>query len=121
MKVVDSRTFNISQTITMAEVTVVPGGMRELHVCVGSLHYLVNDAYIMLSPVAPYSARMDILHVSQLSVLNIHGYETDLTIHLSEGNARITVFASSANARTFDYQAGDIGEADNSPGHMVCS
>lgn len=39
MKVVDSRTFNISQTIAMAEVTVVPGGMRELHVCTSSLHF----------------------------------------------------------------------------------
>lgn len=36
VKVVDSRTFNISQTIAMAEVTVVPGGMRELHVRYGS-------------------------------------------------------------------------------------
>lgn len=32
VKIVDSRTFNISQTIAMAEVTVVPGGIRELHV-----------------------------------------------------------------------------------------
>lgn len=32
------------------------------------------------------------------------------TLGISEGNARITVFASSANARTFDYQAGDIGK-----------
>jgi oxalate decarboxylase/phosphoglucose isomerase-like protein (cupin superfamily) len=33
-----------------------------------------------------------------------------LNIWYSEGNARITVFAASANARTFNYQAGDIGE-----------
>jgi oxalate decarboxylase/phosphoglucose isomerase-like protein (cupin superfamily) len=26
-----------------------------------------------------------------------------------EGNARMTIFAASSNARTFDYQAGDIG------------
>ena len=25
------------------------------------------------------------------------------------GQGRVTIFASSANARTFDYQAGDIG------------
>ncbi|KAH7325354.1 RmlC-like cupin domain-containing protein [Rhizoctonia solani] len=31
VKVIDSRTFNISQTIAVAEVTVVPGGIRELH------------------------------------------------------------------------------------------
>lgn len=39
MKIVDSRTFNISQTISMAEVTVVPGGMRELHVSYCSLWF----------------------------------------------------------------------------------
>lgn len=37
-------------------------------------------------------------------------HETDYIVRFSEGNARITVFASSANARTFDYQAGDIGK-----------
>jgi oxalate decarboxylase/phosphoglucose isomerase-like protein (cupin superfamily) len=30
---------------------------------------------------------------------------------VSEGEARITVFAAQANARTFNYQAGDIGTA----------
>ena len=34
-------------------------------------------------------------------------------VFISEGNARITVFASSANARTFDYQAGDIGKTSD--------
>jgi oxalate decarboxylase len=31
IKVVDSRTFNVSKTVAMALVTVKPGGMRELH------------------------------------------------------------------------------------------
>jgi len=79
LKVVDSRTFNISQTISMAEVTVVPGGMRELH---------------------------------------WHPTQPEWSFFI-EGNARITVFASSANARTFDYQAGDIGYVPPSFGHYV--
>ena len=45
IKVVDSRTFNISQTIAMAEVTVVPGGMRELHVGTTLLYHLASDAH----------------------------------------------------------------------------
>ncbi|CAE6434533.1 unnamed protein product [Rhizoctonia solani] len=36
-----------------------------------------------------------------------------------EGEARITVFASEANARTFNYQAGDIGYVPPSFGHYV--
>ena len=31
VKIVDSHTFNISKTTAMAEVTVEPGAMRELH------------------------------------------------------------------------------------------
>ncbi|GAB1522193.1 hypothetical protein RhiTH_005305 [Rhizoctonia solani] len=37
----------------------------------------------------------------------------------SEGTARVTVFASSGNARTFDYQAGDIGYVPPTFGHYV--
>ncbi|KAF8761674.1 Oxalate Decarboxylase [Rhizoctonia solani] len=69
VKIVDSRTFNISQTIALGEVTVVPGGIRELH---------------------------------------WHPTQPEWSYFL-EGSARVTVFASSGNARTFDYQAGDVG------------
>ncbi|KAJ1303774.1 hypothetical protein OPQ81_008197 [Rhizoctonia solani] len=79
VKVIDSRTFNISKTIAVAEVTVVPGGIRELH---------------------------------------WHPTQPEWTFYL-EGNARVTVFASSGNARTFDYQAGDIGYVPPTFGHYV--
>ncbi|KAF9007405.1 oxalate decarboxylase [Cyathus striatus] len=36
-----------------------------------------------------------------------------------EGNARVTIFASQSNARTFDYQAGDIGYVPATMGHYV--
>ncbi|CUA74828.1 oxalate decarboxylase [Rhizoctonia solani] len=36
-----------------------------------------------------------------------------------EGEARITVFAAESNARTFNYQAGDIGYVPPSFGHYV--
>ncbi|KAF8600929.1 putative oxalate decarboxylase/oxidase [Ceratobasidium sp. AG-I] len=79
VKVVDSRTFNISKTIALAEVTVEVGGMRELH----------------WHPTQPEWS------------------------YFIEGEARITVFAASANARTFNYQAGDIGYVPPSFGHYV--
>ncbi|KAF8699489.1 Oxalate Decarboxylase, partial [Rhizoctonia solani] len=79
VKVVDSRTFNVSKTIAVAEVTVVPGGIRELH---------------------------------------WHPTQPEWTFYL-EGTARVTVFASSGNARTFDYQAGDIGYVPPTFGHYV--
>jgi len=36
-----------------------------------------------------------------------------------EGTGRVTVFASQSNARTFNYQAGDIGYVPTSMGHYV--
>ncbi|KAJ3516522.1 hypothetical protein NLJ89_g1072 [Agrocybe chaxingu] len=36
-----------------------------------------------------------------------------------EGRARMTIFASQSNARTFDYQAGDIGYVPGTMGHYV--
>ncbi|EUC60986.1 oxalate decarboxylase [Rhizoctonia solani AG-3 Rhs1AP] len=79
VKIIDSRTFNISKTISVAEVTVDVGGIRELH---------------------------------------WHPTQPEWSFFI-EGNARITVFAASANARTFNYQAGDIGYVPPSFGHYV--
>ncbi|CAE6392127.1 unnamed protein product, partial [Rhizoctonia solani] len=79
VKVVDSRTFEVSKTIAMAEVTVEVGGMRELH-----------------------------WHPSQPE-----------WSYFIEGEARITVFAAQGNARTFNYQPGDIGYVPPSFGHYV--
>ncbi|CAE6417481.1 unnamed protein product [Rhizoctonia solani] len=79
VKIIDSRTFNVSKTISVAEVTVEVGGMRELH---------------------------------------WHPTQPEWSFFM-QGNARITVFASSANARTFNYQAGDIGYVPPSFGHYV--
>ncbi|KAI0091324.1 oxalate decarboxylase [Irpex rosettiformis] len=78
-KIIDSTTFNISKTISFAEVTVEPGHIRELH-----------------------------WHPSQ-----------DEWSYFLEGTGRVTLFASSANARTFNFQPGDIGYVPASYGHYV--
>ncbi|KAJ6557036.1 oxalate decarboxylase [Mycena vulgaris] len=36
-----------------------------------------------------------------------------------EGEARMTIFAAQGNARTFDYQPGDIGYVPNNYGHYI--
>ncbi|KAI0642410.1 oxalate decarboxylase [Trametes meyenii] len=79
VKIADSRNFNVAKTIAVAEVTVEPGSMRELH-----------------------------WHPRQ-----------DEWTYFIEGRARITLFASSANARTFDYQAGDVAYVPASFGHYI--
>ncbi|KAH8984367.1 RmlC-like cupin domain-containing protein [Lactarius hatsudake] len=50
--------------------------------------------------------------------LHWHPTQDEWTYYLS-GNGRVTIFASSANARTFDYQAGDIGFVPATFGHYV--
>lgn len=79
VKVVDSRNFTVSTTIAVAEVTVEPGGMRELH---------------------------------------WHPTQDEWTYYIS-GYARVTEFASSTVAQTFDFQAGDIGFVPAAYGHYV--
>jgi oxalate decarboxylase len=44
---------------------------------------------------------------------------TDEWQYYVEGHARMTVFASSEKARTFDYQAGDVGYVPFAMGHYV--
>ncbi|KAJ7778142.1 putative oxalate decarboxylase/oxidase [Mycena metata] len=79
VKVVDSRTFQVAQTISAVEVTVEIGGMRELH---------------------------------------WHPTQPEWTFYVS-GQARVTVFAASSRARTFDFVAGDVGYVPPSFGHYV--
>ncbi|KAI0721414.1 oxalate decarboxylase [Cerioporus squamosus] len=79
VKVVDTTSFPVSTAISVAEVTVEPGAMRELH-----------------------------WHPTQ-----------DEWSYFLEGDGRVTLFASSSNARTFNYQAGDVGFVPASFGHYV--
>ncbi|EED81598.1 candidate oxalate decarboxylase [Postia placenta Mad-698-R] len=78
-KIVDSTTFKVSKTMAVAEVTLEPGAMRELH---------------------------------------WHPTQTEWDYFMS-GYARVTVFAANADARTFDFQAGDIGYIPQSYGHYI--
>ncbi|THH17142.1 hypothetical protein EW146_g3616 [Bondarzewia mesenterica] len=50
----------------------------------------------------------------------LHWHPTqDEWAYYIEGHARVTIFASQGNARTFDYQGGDIGYVPASCGHYV--
>ncbi|KAJ7598979.1 putative oxalate decarboxylase/oxidase [Mycena floridula] len=79
VKVVDQRNFTVADKISAVEVTVNPGGMRELH---------------------------------------WHPTQPEWTFFIA-GHARVTVFVSSAQARTYDFQAGDVGYFQPSVGHYV--
>ncbi|KAJ6542418.1 putative oxalate decarboxylase/oxidase [Mycena sp. CBHHK59/15] len=79
VKVVDSRTFTVAQTISAVEVTVEVGGMRELH---------------------------------------WHPTQPEWSFFIS-GQARVTVFAASSKARTFNFSPGDVGYIPPSFGHYV--
>ncbi|CCM04232.1 uncharacterized protein FIBRA_06399 [Fibroporia radiculosa] len=79
VKIADSTVFPVSTSISVADVTVEPGGMRELH---------------------------------------WHPTQDEWTYYLG-GAARVTVFASSSTARTYNYEAGDIGFVPATYGHYV--
>ncbi|KAH9930061.1 oxalate decarboxylase [Fomitopsis serialis] len=48
-----------------------------------------------------------------------HPTQDEWTIICSSGNARVTAFASTSTARTYNYQAGDIGFFPASYGHYI--
>ena len=48
----------------------------------------------------------------------MHPSANEWQFYLS-GQARKTVFAASGNARTFDYQAGDVGSIPQPMGHYI--
>ncbi|THH00759.1 hypothetical protein EW026_g1832 [Hermanssonia centrifuga] len=79
VKIADSTSFAISTQIAVAEVTVAPGAMRELH-----------------------------WHPTQ-----------DEWGYFLEGQGRMTLFASSGNARTYNYEAGDVSYTPATYGHYV--
>ncbi|KAG6861387.1 hypothetical protein C0995_000793 [Termitomyces sp. Mi166 len=103
VKLVDSRTFKVAEKISAVEVVVEVGGMSDP----GHLRSLI---------VASNGTRMDLLPVGQLNG------KTDSYLTLSprsSGEARVTVFASEANAHTFNFQAGDVGYIPPTFGHYI--
>jgi len=78
VKIADSRLFKIS-TLAVAEVTVEPGAMRELH---------------------------------------WHPTQDEWGFYL-EGSARVSLFGADGNARTFNFQPGDVSYAPASYGHYI--
>lgn len=49
----------------------------------------------------------------------LHWHPTDEWDFFLEGHARITIFLDNNNARTFDYQAGDVAYITKNAGHYV--
>ncbi|KAF7375606.1 Oxalate decarboxylase [Mycena sanguinolenta] len=96
VRIVDSTVFPVSTTIAAAEVTVNPGAIRELHVRgIGSF------------PIGKLT-----------ETIQWHPTMDEWSFFL-EGQGRVTIFASQGNARTFNYQAGDIGFVPTAMGHYV--
>lgn len=70
-------------------------------------------------PVATAIAAAEVT-VNPGSMRELHWHPTqDEWSYFLEGNARVTVFASSGTAETFNYQPGDIGFVPASMGHYV--
>ncbi|KAK7691348.1 hypothetical protein QCA50_004744 [Cerrena zonata] len=78
-KIADSTTFKVATQIAVAEVTVEPGAMRELH---------------------------------------WHPTQDEWGFYL-EGAGRMTVFASSGNAQTYNFEPGDVSYVPATYGHYI--
>jgi oxalate decarboxylase len=60
-----------------------------------------------------------LVHVEPGAMREIHWHLTDEWQYYISGSARMTVFASGGKARTFNYQAGDVGYIPHAMAHYV--
>ena len=60
-----------------------------------------------------------LVNVEPGAMREIHWHLTDEWQYYISGQARMTVFASGGKARTFDYQAGDVGYIPHAMAHYV--
>jgi oxalate decarboxylase len=60
-----------------------------------------------------------LVHVEPGAMREIHWHLTDEWQYYIAGSARMTVFASGGKARTFNYQAGDVGYIPHAMAHYV--
>ncbi|TFK69051.1 oxalate decarboxylase [Pluteus cervinus] len=101
-------TSNTSFTFALSEMdaTVVPGGtVKIVDSTVFSAAQNVAAALVTVEPGA---------------MRELHWHPTqDEWSYFIEGQARVTLFASGENSRTFDFQAGDVGYVPATFGHYV--
>ncbi|EIM90954.1 oxalate decarboxylase [Stereum hirsutum FP-91666 SS1] len=70
-------------------------------------------------PIATTIAAADVT-VEPGAIRELHWHPTqDEWSFFLEGTGRMTIFASQSNARTFDYEAGDVGYVPASMGHYI--
>jgi oxalate decarboxylase family bicupin protein len=96
VRITDSTNFPLSKTVAAAHLSIQPGAIREMH-----WH------------------RKSHITSSRWSCTNFPTANADEWSFFIKGRARVTIFASSGIARTFDYQAGDVGIVPKNMGHFI--
>jgi oxalate decarboxylase family bicupin protein len=96
VRITDSTNFPLSKTVAAAHLSIQPGAIREMH-----WH------------------RKSHVTSSRWSCTNFPAANADEWSYFIKGRARVTIFASSGIARTFDYQAGDVGIVPKNMGHFI--
>ncbi|PSR75577.1 hypothetical protein PHLCEN_2v9057 [Hermanssonia centrifuga] len=94
VKIADSTTFKVAKTLAVAEITIEPGAIRELH------WHPTQDEWAFIMYVTTIITRIPLITISSFS----------------EGQARMTLFAAQSNARTWDYEVRgmhELGSSDN--------
>ena len=107
VKVVDSTTFPVSTAIAVAEVTVEPGAMRELHVSSESPLDSQQITDTGHSGIPPRTSGRTICEFDAQARVSESPYHPAHTSYRG-GTARVTLFGSSSNARTFNFQVGVV-------------
>lgn len=116
LQTVDSRNFPIATTLAAAIVKLEPGGLRELH-----WHPNVKSFQLSLPFLPP--TPLYILYSEEKTLANtnlpIPTSQAEEWLYFHQGTARATVFIGNANARTFDFTAGDTAVFPDNSGHYI--
>ncbi|KAF8526323.1 oxalate decarboxylase [Hysterangium stoloniferum] len=81
----------------------------------GSVKVIDSTTFQVSKTIAAADVTVD---VGGLRELHWHPTQDEWTYFIS-GQARVTIFAANGNARTFNYQAGDVGYVPVANGHYV--
>lgn len=98
VRITDSTNFPISKTVAAAHLRIQPGAIREMH---WHRKSIPQDSLIVQPQLTHVPANAD---------------EWSFFI---AGRARVTIFAAKGTARTFDFQAGDVGVIPRNMGHFI--
>ncbi|CZR68499.1 related to oxalate decarboxylase [Phialocephala subalpina] len=136
LSIIDSRNFPIAKTIAAAVISLEPGGLRELHWHPNAQEWLYFHKRHQVIPVPGGGGNLSIIDSRNFPIAKtiaaavislepgglreLHWHpNAQEWLYFHKGQAQATIFIGGANARTFDFTAGDTAVFPDNSGHYI--